>query len=189
MVGNNPLVIAVPRENGEHMALDMAMSQYSMGKLGILRKAGEVAEFVAGLDVKGEMTRDAGAVIDGGSAMPIGYWKGTGLAMMLDVVAAGVSGGLTTGEVGREPWERRVSQVFVAIDVRKVGVDAGAVAERVVLGLEGTRGRSEVSGGGSDASTAGEYGAWCEGGSGGVGGGFADGVKGRFTQIIQRLGR
>ncbi len=118
------------------MVLDMAMSQYSMGKLAIMQQAGEPAEFVAGLDAKGEMTRDPAAVIDGGSAMPIGYWKGTGLAMMLDVVAAAVSGGLTTSEVGREPWERRVSQVFLAIDPRKIGVDFEAVAERMQSDLK-----------------------------------------------------
>jgi|EP01046_Picozoa_sp_COSAG06_P066105 hypothetical protein len=38
-IGNNPIVFCVPRENGEHVLLDMATSQFANGKLEILRCA------------------------------------------------------------------------------------------------------------------------------------------------------
>ncbi len=40
-VGNNPLVIAVPRANGQHVIIDMAMSQFSYGALASYAKRGE----------------------------------------------------------------------------------------------------------------------------------------------------
>ena len=45
-VGNNPFCMAVPRENGE-IVLDMAMSQYAYGKLGVYRLAGKCQIFIA----------------------------------------------------------------------------------------------------------------------------------------------
>lgn len=134
-IGNNPLVLAVPRAGGEHLVLDMAMSQYSMGKLAIFRKAGTDTDFPAGFNPQGEITRSPAEVLDGGTAMPIGYWKGAGLGLMLDVVAASVSGGFTTAEIGKESWEHRVSQLFLAIDPRKTGTHPEQVSERVLADL------------------------------------------------------
>ena len=39
-VGNNPFCIAIPRKSGP-IVLDMAMSQYAYGKLGVYRLAGK----------------------------------------------------------------------------------------------------------------------------------------------------
>src|SRR5439155_1758714 len=56
-----------------------------------------------------------------GRPLPIGYWKGSGLSIMLDMVAAVLSGGRATHEVPAGPEEETgVSQVFVAIDVESL---------------------------------------------------------------------
>jgi 3-dehydro-L-gulonate 2-dehydrogenase len=120
-VGNNPLVLAVPRAGGRHLVFDMAMSQYSMGKLGLFRRAGEPAPLPAGFDAAGQETRDPGAILADGAAMPIGAWKGAGLALLLDVMAAAVAGGSATHQVKAEENERGVSQVFIAIDAAALG--------------------------------------------------------------------
>jgi len=53
--------------------------------------------------------------------LPIGYWKGSGLALLLDMIAAVLSGGLSTQEIGRLDCETSVSQTFIAFDTAKLG--------------------------------------------------------------------
>ena len=115
-VGNNPLVIAVPRSSG-HVVLDMAMSQFSIGKLAIHRRSGEPLPVPGGYDASGELTHDAAAILASGRTLPIGFWKGSGLAILLDLVAVVISGGRATHEISLKPEEETgLSQVFVAID-------------------------------------------------------------------------
>ena len=60
-VGNNPLCIAIPREEG-NVVLDMAMSLYSFGKLQVTRLAGEQLPYPGGYDKDGNVTSDPGAL-------------------------------------------------------------------------------------------------------------------------------
>ena len=55
-LGNNPLVIAVPRASG-HVVLDMAISQFSFGALESHRKRGELLPVDGGFDSRGNLTR------------------------------------------------------------------------------------------------------------------------------------
>jgi 3-dehydro-L-gulonate 2-dehydrogenase len=115
-VGNNPFVIAVPRVAG-HVVLDMAMSQFSYGALASYRTRGELLPVDGGFDSDGKLTRDPGAIEDSNRPLPIGFWKGSGLALMLDLVAALLSGGKASHQIEPIPErETRVSQVFMAID-------------------------------------------------------------------------
>ena len=114
-IGNNPMAIAVPRAEG-HILLDMAMSQYSNGKLEVLRRQGKQLPLPGGYDNEGELTLDPGAILDSRRALPIGYWKGSGLALVLDMMAAIISGGQSTHKIGQQGSEYAVSQVFIAID-------------------------------------------------------------------------
>src|SRR6266404_7781047 len=84
-LGNNPLVIAVPRGDG-HIVVDMAMSQFSYGTLESYRMRGEQLPVPGGFDLKGELTRDPGAIEASARPLPIGYWKGSGLALLLDML-------------------------------------------------------------------------------------------------------
>jgi 3-dehydro-L-gulonate 2-dehydrogenase len=115
-VGNNPFVIAVPRPAG-HVVLDMAMSQFSYGALASYRMRGELLPVDGGFDSDGKLTRDPGAIEDSNRPLPIGFWKGSGLALMLDLLAALLSGGKASCQIEPIPErETRVSQVFIAID-------------------------------------------------------------------------
>ena len=49
-IGNNPLILAVPRSNGEHIMVDCALSQFSYGKLETMRLAGKQLPVVGGYD-------------------------------------------------------------------------------------------------------------------------------------------
>ena len=135
VVGNNPLVMGVPRANGEHVVLDMAMSQYSFGALSGYSARNEELPFAGGFDPAGKLTTDAAAIETSGRALPIGLWKGSGLAVMLDMFAAVLSGGLATCDLERDAMqETGVSQVFVAVAPGGLGMDFAAI-ERVILSL------------------------------------------------------
>lgn len=120
-VGNNPLVVGILRKGG-HVVLDMAMSQFSFGRLGKHARSGEpLPAVVGGVDASGEPTTDAAAIFNGGRVAPIGHWKGAGLALVLDLIAALVSGGRTTREIGELETEYGVSQMFIAINLSRLG--------------------------------------------------------------------
>jgi 3-dehydro-L-gulonate 2-dehydrogenase len=131
-VGNNPLVIAIPRGDG-HIVLDMAMSQFSVGALEAYRLRGDALPVAGGYDERGELTRDPAAIEASRRLLPIGFWKGSGLALALDLVAAILSGGRATHEIPQDPErETCLSQVFVAID--PAGANAG-LADRAIAHL------------------------------------------------------
>jgi 3-dehydro-L-gulonate 2-dehydrogenase len=116
-VGNNPLVIAVPRTEG-HVVLDMAMSQFSYGALASYRARGELLPVEGGFDQQGRLTRVPSEIEASNRPLPIGFWKGSGLALMLDLLAAMLSGGKATHQIIADPnRENGQSQVFVTFNV------------------------------------------------------------------------
>jgi len=94
-LGNNPLIIAVPQADN-HVVLDMAMSQFSYGAIEAYRLCGEMLPVPGGFTREGELTRDPRAIEQSYRPLPVGYWKGSGLALMLDLVASILSGGRAT---------------------------------------------------------------------------------------------
>jgi 3-dehydro-L-gulonate 2-dehydrogenase len=140
-IGNNPLVIAVPRTKG-HVVLDMAMSQFSYGALESYRKRGELLPVDGGFNADGELTRNPGAIEQSQRLLPVGYWKGSGLAVMLDLVAAITSLGSATHQIANDPLrETGLSQMFVAMDPRTLGDEARIeqIADEVVDSLHRSR--------------------------------------------------
>lgn len=116
-IGNNPLVIAVPYQD-EAVVLDFAMSQYSYGKLDSYRRAGKQLPYPGGFTREGEMTSDPGEILESWRVLPAGYWKGAGLSLLLDIMAAILSGGLATHQIKNCDSEYGTSQVFIAIDIK-----------------------------------------------------------------------
>jgi 3-dehydro-L-gulonate 2-dehydrogenase len=113
--GNNPIVFAVPRHDGP-VVIDMALSQYSYGKLSTYRRAGKPLPYAGGFDKNGELTTDAGEIYSTFRPLPIGLWKGAGLSLLLDLIAAVLSGGKTTQRLSEHEHEAGLSQVFIAIN-------------------------------------------------------------------------
>jgi 3-dehydro-L-gulonate 2-dehydrogenase len=113
-LGNNPLIIAVPREGG-HVVLDMAVSQYSFGKLQQYNAAGEALPLPGGYNKAGELTTNAGEIMETWRLLPIGFWKGSGLSLMLDLLVTILSQGKSTAEISKGKSEYGVSQVFICI--------------------------------------------------------------------------
>lgn len=115
-IGNNPFVLAVPDENGNHVVVDTAMAQYSYGKLNVCRQNGEQLPYPGGYDKEGNLTCDPGAILETRRVVPIGYWKGSGLSIVLDLIGAVLTLGRTVTDLRREcKAEYGVTQVFIAI--------------------------------------------------------------------------
>ena len=135
LLGNNPLVIAVPRPAG-HVVLDMAMSQFSYGALAAYRSRGEQLPIDGGFDQDGRLTRDPAAIEESGRPLPIGFWKGSGLALLLDMAAALLAGGLATHQIPPDPLEEtHLSQVFLAFNLSSFGENASHAADDIVESL------------------------------------------------------
>src|SRR5574344_336012 len=116
-IGNNPFVMAVPRKNGEHIVLDSAMSQFSYGKIEMTKFEGKQLPVPGGFDEEGNMTTDPGAIEKTWRVLPVGYWKGSGMSILLDLVAAILAGGNTVTDIGKMTSdEYGLSQVLIAID-------------------------------------------------------------------------
>lgn len=113
-LGNNPLVIAVPRKEG-HIVLDMAMSQFSYGKMQEYEMENKMLPFPGGYDEHGNLSNDPAKIRQLHSALPIGFWKGSGLAMMLDILLTALSGGKSTATITRSGKEVGVSQCFICL--------------------------------------------------------------------------
>jgi len=120
-IGNNPFIMAVPRKEG-HVVLDMAMSQYSYGKLQTTRLKDQKLPFPGGFDQEGKLTDNPGEIEETRRILPMGFWKGSGFAVMLDLLSALLSGGLTTAGIDKADKGSCGSccQVFIAIDPRKI---------------------------------------------------------------------
>ena len=123
-LGNNPIIIAAPHEK-DAIVLDMALSQYSFGAMEIRRQKNEQLPLPGGYDKDGNLTTDPGAIMESWRPLPIGYWKGAGLSLLLDVLATLLSGGLSTVEITANGAERKLSQVFIAVDLTKLHNHSG----------------------------------------------------------------
>ena len=116
-LGNNPFVLAIPHKKG-HLVLDMAMSQYSYGKLEWQKRAGKKLPEFGGYNLENKLTKDPGEILGSKQILPAGLWKGSALSLVLDLAAAIISGGNTTKKIGELTTETDLSQVFIALDIR-----------------------------------------------------------------------
>ena len=118
-LGNNPLVFAVPYGN-EAIVLDFAMSQFSYGKLETYQLEGKQLPYPGGFNKKGKITSSPAEIIETRRSLPIGYWKGSGLSLLLDILASIVSDGLSTFEISQKEAEYALSQVFISINLKNL---------------------------------------------------------------------
>jgi 3-dehydro-L-gulonate 2-dehydrogenase len=113
-IGNNPMVIAVPRKEG-HVVLDMAMSQFSYGKLYEYEHKNKELPVPGGYDKNGELTANPSAILETTRPLPIGFWKGSGLSLILDILVTSLTGGQSVKKISDSPKETGVSQFFLCL--------------------------------------------------------------------------
>ncbi len=138
-LGNNPLVLAVPFDK-EGIVLDFAMSLYSYGKLELYRIEGKRLPYPGGYDRKGDLTDLPEEIIATRRTLPAGYWKGSGLSMLLDILASVLSGGLSVSRISELKAEYSLSQVFIAINIKNLSnyPGIGASIQDIIRNLKGS---------------------------------------------------
>ena len=113
-IGNNPFVVSIPRSEG-HVLLDMALSQFSFGKINSYRLRGEQLPFHGGWDNENKLSRDPDKILTKERGLPVGYWKGSALSIVLDMLATTLSAGDSSYRIGLKEVETGISQVFLCI--------------------------------------------------------------------------
>jgi delta1-piperideine-2-carboxylate reductase len=93
VLGTNPMAFACPRGDGPPLVWDQAASVRSQGEVLRARRAGRAVPPGVGVDSAGQPTEDPAAILDGGALLPFGGHKGAGIALMIEVLAAALTGG------------------------------------------------------------------------------------------------
>ncbi len=91
----NPIAIGVPRANGKPLVLDFATSKLAVGKVRVALNTGKTLPSDVLLDAAGAPTRDPAALFTApnGALLPFGDHKGSGLALMCEILGAALIGG------------------------------------------------------------------------------------------------
>ncbi len=119
-IGNNPFIMAVPRQGG-HVVVDVAMAQFSYGQMENKALRNEMLPVPGGFDEQGQLSCDPNEILKSWRVLPIGYWKGSALSIVLDLVATVLSGGRSVASVGQlSNDEYGLSQMFIALDANNI---------------------------------------------------------------------
>jgi (2R)-3-sulfolactate dehydrogenase (NADP+) len=129
--GTNPVAAAFPRRGGEHLMIDLSLSEVARGKLMVAAKEGKPIPLGWALDRHGQPTTDPKAGLEG-SMLPVGAAtssKGAMLALVVELLVTALGGARFGFEASSffvdEGNAPRIGQAFLLID-------AGALAGRAV---------------------------------------------------------
>ena len=145
--GTNPIAFACPRLRGEPpLVIDLSLSKVARGKVMLAAQRGEEIPEGWALDAEGRPTRDAKAAL-AGTMLPMGDAKGSALVLMVEILAAALTGSSFGHEASSffdaEGGPPRVVQVFVLIAPARFGGDGfGARVDALcaaILAQPGTR--------------------------------------------------
>lgn len=146
LFGTNPIAFACPLPGREPLIIDLALSKVARGAIVAAKARGEPIPEGWALDADGRPTTDPDAAL-GGTMLPLGDAKGTALALMVELLAAGLTDATYAAETssfldaaGPPPG---TGQLILAIDPQALGSDDavsrfGALAA-AIEGQDGAR--------------------------------------------------
>lgn len=117
LLGISPFAAGAPSKDEIPYILDMAPSVVAKGKIRKAARRGEKIPLGWAYDANGKPTEDAEAALNGSMA-PIGGPKGSGIAILMDIMSGVLSGAEFGGQVGDQYKEARpqnVGHCFIAI--------------------------------------------------------------------------
>jgi (2R)-3-sulfolactate dehydrogenase (NADP+) len=91
LYGTNPIAFAAPRKSGDPLVIDLSLSHVARGKVMLAQKAGTPIPEGWALDAQGKPTTNADAAM-AGTMLPSGGAKGAALALMVELLTAGLAG-------------------------------------------------------------------------------------------------
>ena len=92
LFGTNPISFAWPRTGQTPVVFDMATASMAMGEVQVAKREGHKVPIGTGLNKEGKETTDPGEIADGGVLLPFGGYKGSGIAMMVELLAGALVG-------------------------------------------------------------------------------------------------
>ena len=92
LFGTNPISFAWPRKNKPPVVFDMATASMAMGEVQVAKREGHKVPLGTGLTKDGKETTDPAEIADGGVLLPFGGYKGSGIAMMVELLAGALVG-------------------------------------------------------------------------------------------------
>ncbi|PLX75739.1 MAG: lactate dehydrogenase [Azoarcus sp.] len=123
LFGTNPIAFAAPRAGTDPLVFDLATSAIAHGDVQIAAREGHTLPEGYGVDRNGEPTRDPAAILDGGALLPFGGYKGSALSMMVELLAAALTGGNFSFDFdwsrhpgAKTPW---TGELLIVIDPSK----------------------------------------------------------------------
>ncbi|MBL0937036.1 MAG: Ldh family oxidoreductase [Rhizobiaceae bacterium] len=90
LFGTDPIAFACPTEGGDPIVVDVSLSKVARGKIMAANQKGETIPEGWALDADGNATTDAKAAL-AGTMIPLGDAKGTALALMVELLCAGLT--------------------------------------------------------------------------------------------------
>jgi LDH2 family malate/lactate/ureidoglycolate dehydrogenase len=165
IVGINPLAVAIPAGKEPPIVLDAAFSGSSHGKIRVYRQKGLDIPPNWAFDNQGRPTTNAADAIEG-LLQPIGGYKGVGLALVMGVMSALLSGagyGTELGNMVDGPKAGRDGHFFLAINIAAFQEPAEfkARVDTLIRQIQGSRRMDDVkklyAPGGLEAETEAKY--------------------------------
>ena len=92
LFGTNPISFAWPRPGKTPVVYDMATASMAMGEVQVAKREGHKVPLGTGLTKDGKETTDPGEIADGGVLLPFGGYKGSGIAMMVELLSGALVG-------------------------------------------------------------------------------------------------
>ena len=92
LFGTNPISFAWPRPGKTPVVYDMATASMAMGEVQVAKREGHKVPLGTGLTKDGKETTDPGEIADGGVLLPFGGYKGSAIAMMVELMAGALVG-------------------------------------------------------------------------------------------------
>ena len=92
LFGTNPISFSWPRPGKTPVVFDMATASMAMGEVQVAKREGHKVPIGTGLTKDGKKTTDPAEIVDGGVLLPFGGYKGSGIAMMVELLAGALVG-------------------------------------------------------------------------------------------------
>ena len=131
-LGTSPFAAGAPGGKLPAILLDMAPSVVARGKIRRAERLKQTIPLGYALDAKGRPTTDPTAAL-GGVVLPIGGYKGSGLAVLMDIFGGVFSGVRTTFTPDAGPLS--LLYAFEAVVIGGLGSLWGTFAGAVILGV------------------------------------------------------
>ncbi len=91
LFGTNPISFAWPRPGKAPVVVDMATAAMALGEVQLAARGGHSVPLGTGIDANGQPTTDPNEILKG-VLLPFGGYKGSAIALMVELLAAGAIG-------------------------------------------------------------------------------------------------